>query len=257
MSEKNPPLLWVLDFIAPNFQVLGQKMTLTGDVLIASRQLWSLLHEDTVRSALIGPGVVKGRVSIKENPVDIEFLIGSVVFDPTEMRPGEPIPLINILNPEVVDPLEQSTPEQVQRILRTLVVKKGTVSDSERLVTLRVKGALPQTLVAEQTMVPQNISFVSGIKKARFLLGGQKRALYVPFRDALERNRFSDPARVWGFRVDKKKFEPFDSTLFRDWVIVEMQADVEAAPRDTSTAMDEEYSAILEYVVGNRDYFIL
>jgi len=256
MSERNPPLLWVLDFIAPSFQVLGQKMTLTGDILIASRQLWSLLHEDTVRSALIGPGVVKGRVSIKENPVNIEFLIGTAIFDPTEMRPGEPIPLVNILNPEVVDPLEQSTPEQVQRILRTLVVKKGTVSDSGRLVTLRVKGALPQTLVVEQTMVAQNISFVSGIRKARFLLGGQKRALYTPFRDALERNRFSDPARIWDFRIDKKKFEPFDSSLFRDWVIVEMQADPDATPVDTSTAIDEEFSSILEYLVGNREYFM-
>jgi len=257
MSEKNPPLLWVLDFIAPAFQVLGQKMTLSGDILIASRQLWSLLHEDTVRSALIGPGVAKGRVSIKENPVDIEFLVGVVVFDPTEMRPGEPIPLINILNPEVVDPLEQSTPEQVQRIARTLAVKKGTVSDSERLVTLRVKGALPRTLVVEQTIVPQNISFVSGLKKTRFLLGGQKHALYTPFREGLERNRFSDPARIWSFRIDKKKFEPFDSSLFKDWVIVEMQAEPDAAPVETSAAIDDEYTSILDYIVANREYFIL
>jgi hypothetical protein len=256
MSEKNPPLLWVLDFIAPSFQVVGQKMTLTGDILIASRQLWSLLHEDIVRSALIGPGVVKGRVAIKGNPVDIEFLVGAAVFDPTEMRPGEPIPLINILNPEVIDPLEQSTPEQVQRILRTLVVKKGTVSDSGRLVTLRVKGALPQTLVVEQHMVAENISFVSGMKKVRFLLGGQKHALYTPFKEALERNRFSDSARIWNFRLDEKKFEPFDSALFRDWVIVEMQAEPDATPADTSAAMDEEFSSILEYIIGNREYFM-
>ena len=130
MIEQNPPLLWVLDYVIPDFQLLGEKMTLSGELLIASRQLFSFLQEEIVRSALIGPGAVKGQVLIKGKPVDVEYLVGAVIFDPTQMRPREPIPLLDILNPEILDPLEQASEEQVQEIIRTLVVKKGSISDS-------------------------------------------------------------------------------------------------------------------------------
>lgn len=256
MSEQNPPLLWVLDFITPSFHLFGEKVTLTGDVLIASRQLWSFLHEETVRSALIGPGAVKGHVSLKGHPVDVEFLIGAVIFDPTEMRPGEPIPLINILYPEIVDPLEQLTPEQVQEIVRTLIVKKGSVSDPGRILTLTTEGGLPKTLIAEQHIVAKNISFVSGMRKAKFLLGGQKNRLYTPFKEAIQQNRFSDPSKIWTFRIDEKTFEGFDSTQFQNWVIIEMQAEAGLDSVDTSKAIDDEFTSILSYLLGNRNYFV-
>ena len=256
MSVQNPPLLWVLDFVAPSFQVFGQELTLTGDLLIASRQLWSFLHEETVRSALIGPGVVKGKVKIKGNPVNVEFLIGATIFNPTEMRPGEPIPLLDILNPEIVDPLSQSTPEQVQKIVRTIVIKKGTVTDSGRILTLRTKGGIPKTIVTEQQMVPHNIQLVTGMNKARFLLGGQKNRLYAPFKDALQHNRFSDPSKIWTFRIDKKEFDDYDSSQFSDWVIIEMQADPTEPMLETSQAIDNEFTSVLKYLLGNREYFI-
>jgi hypothetical protein len=256
LSAENSPLLWVLDFVAPNFQLFGEEVTLSGDLLIASRQLWSLLHGETVRSALLGPGVIKGQVSLKGNPVDVEFLVGAVLFDPTEMRPGEPIPLIDILHPEIVDPLEQSTPEQVQEIIRTLVVKKGSVSDSKPILTLQVEGGLPITLVSEQHIVAKNISLVSGMRKAKFLLGGQKNRLYTPFKDALQSNRFSDPTKIWTFRLDQKTFVDFDSSHFRDWVIIEMQADMGTETLDTSQAVEDEFTSILTYLLGNQSHFI-
>ncbi len=256
LATQNSPLLWVLDFIAPNFQLFGEELTLTGDLLIASRQLWSLLHGETVRSALLGPGVIKGQVTLKGNPVDVEFLVGAILFDPTEMRPGEPIPLVDILHPEIVDPLEQSNPEQIQEIIRTLVVKKGSVSDSKPILTLQVEGGLPITLVTEQHIVAKNISFVSGMKKAKFLLGGQKNRLYTPFKDALQSNRFSDPSKIWTFRLDQKTFVAFDSSQFRDWVIIEMQADIVTESLDTSQAIDDEFTSILRYLLGNLSHFI-
>jgi hypothetical protein len=254
--KQNPPLLWVLNFLAPAFRLFGHELTITGDLLIASRQLWSLLCEDTVRSALIGPGIAKGRVTVKGHPVDFEFLLGATLFDPTEMRPGEPIPLLDILNPEVVDPLSKATPEHVQQIIQKLLVKKGSVSESGQILTVSVEGTLPQTLIAEQQMVGKNITFVSGLNKARFLLGGQKNKLYTPFKDALLKNRFSAPEKIWTFRVDRKQFETYNSAVFKEWVIIEMQADSRLDSFDTPKAMDDEYNFILKYLLGNREYFI-
>ncbi|MFX1564103.1 MAG: hypothetical protein ACFFDP_12435 [Promethearchaeota archaeon] len=256
MSRQNPPLIWVLNFLAPAFRLFGHELTIVGDLLIASRQLWSLLCEDTVRSALIGPGIVKGQVNIKGHPVDIEFLVGATLFDPTEMRPGEPIPLLDILNPEVVDPLSKSSPEQVQQIIRSLIVKKGSVSDSGQILTVSIEGALPQTLIVEQQMIGKNITFVSGINKAKFLLGGQKNRLYTPFKEALLKNRFSNPEKIWNFRVDRKQFDAYNSSDFKEWVIIEMQTDSRLDSFDTPKAMDEEYNSVLKYLLGNRDYFI-
>ena len=136
MIEQNPPLLWVLDYVIPDFKILGETITMKGELLIASRQLFSFLQEEIVRSAFIGPGVIKGQVMLKGKPVDVEYLVGAVLFDPTQMRPREPIPVLDILNPEILDPLEQATIEQVQEIIRTLVVKKGSVSDSGQILTI-------------------------------------------------------------------------------------------------------------------------
>ncbi len=255
MSEQNPPLLWVLDFVAPNFQVLGQKSTLTGDLLIASRQLWNILQGEEVLSIFIGPGAVKGRVFIKGHQVDVEFLVGAATFNPTEMRPGEPVPLLDILYPEVLDPFERTTSEQVQKILRTLVVRKGSVADPKRIITQVSGSELPRTLVAEEYMVTQKISFISGMNKARFLLGGQKNRLYAPFKEALQRGSFNNPSKIWTFRIDKKSFEPFKPLPFNDWVVIEMQSDLTGVTGGASHLIEEEYTNVLKYLTGNQEFF--
>jgi hypothetical protein len=255
MTEQNPPLLWVLDYVIPNFTIFGEKLTLNGELLIASRQLFSFLQEDVVRSAFIGPGVVKGQVLIKGKPVDVEYLVGSVIFDPTKMRPREPIPVLDILNPEILDPLEQASVEQVQEIIRKLIIKKGSVDDSGQILTVTTEGGLPTTLLSEQRIVPRNISLISGLKKARFLLGGQKNRLYTPFKDALQRNRFSDPSRIWTFRIDTMEFEEFNPKSFDEWIIIEMQSDPTASSR-SSQVVELEFNSILTYLLGNRKYFI-
>lgn len=255
MTEQNPPFLWVLDYVIPDFTILGEKITLSGELLIASRQLFSFLQGEVVRSAFIGPGVVKGQVMIKGKPVDVEYLVGAVIFDPTKMRPREPIPVLDILNPEILDPLEQASIEQVQEIIRTLVIKKGSVDDSGQILTISTEGGLPRTLITEQRMVAKNISLISGLKKARFLLGGQKNRLYTPFKDAMERNRFSDPSRIWTFRIDTMEFEAFNPASFDDWIIIEMQTDPTAS-FSSSQVVESEFNSILSYLLGNRKYFI-
>ncbi|MFW9830406.1 MAG: hypothetical protein ACFFD8_01320 [Candidatus Thorarchaeota archaeon] len=255
MTEQNPPLLWVLDYVIPSFQILGETITLSGELLIASRQLFSFLQEEIVRSALIGPGVVKGQVSIKGKPVDMEYLVGGVIFDPTQMRPREPIPQLDIINPEILDPLEQATEETVQEIIRTLVIKKGSVEDTGQILTITSEGDLPRTLITETRMIAKNISLVSGMKKAKFLLGGQKNWLYTPFKEALLRNRYSDPSKIWTFRIDNKEFESFDSEKFNEWIIIEMQTDPTTAS-SSSQVVESEFNFILNYLLGNREYFI-
>jgi hypothetical protein len=255
MIEQNPPLLWVLDYVIPNFQILGEKITLKGELLIASRQLFSFLQEEIVRSALIGPGAVKGQVSIKGKPVDVEYLVGAVIFDPTKMRPREPVPVLDILNPEIIDPLEQATEEQIHEIVRTLVIKKGSVTNSGQILTITSEGDLPRTFLTEEHMVAKNISFVSGMKKARFLLGGQKSRLYAPFKDGLQKNRFSDPRKIWTFRIDKQEFDAFDAEKFGEWTIIEMQTDPSKAA-SSAEVVESEFNAILNYLLGNMEYFV-
>jgi len=254
MIEQNPPLLWVLDYVIPDFQILGEKITLKGELLIASRQLFSFLQGEIVRSALIGPGAIKGQVSIKGKPVDVEYLVGAVIFDPTRMRPREPVPVLDILKPEIIDPLEQVTEEQVQEIVHKLVIKKGSVSDSGQILTITPEGDLPKTLLTEEHMVAKNISFVSGMKKARFLLGGQKSRLYAPFRDGLRKNRFSDPRRIWTFRIDKQEFDAFDIEKFNEWTIIEMQTDPSKAA-SSAEVVESEFNSILNYLLGNLEHF--
>ncbi|MFX1577541.1 MAG: hypothetical protein ACFFCF_10250 [Promethearchaeota archaeon] len=255
MTEQNPPLLWVLDYVIPDFTIFGEKITLNGELLIASRQLFSFLQEEIVRSAFIGPGVVKGQVLIKGKPVDVEYLVGAVLFDPTKMRPREPIPVLDILNPEILDPLEQASVEQVQEIIRKLIIKKGSVDDSGQILKITTEGGLPTTLLSEQRIVPRNISLISGLKKARFLLGGQKNRLYTPFKDALQRNQFSDPSRIWTFRIDTMEFEEFNPKSFDEWIIIEMQSDTADSSR-SSQVVELEFNSILTYLLGNRKYFI-
>ncbi len=230
-------------------------ITLSGELLVASRQLFSFLQEEIVRSVFIGPGVVKGQVLIKGKPVDVEYLVGAVIFDPTQMRPRQPIPLLDIINPEILDPLEQATMEQVQEIIRTLTIKKGSVSDSGQILTVTTKGGLPRTLITEQRIVARNISLVSGMKKARFLLGGQKNRLYTPFKDALQRNRFSDLTKIWTFRIDEKEFEAFNPSTFDEWIIIEMQTD-NTVSSSSSHVIESEFNSILSYLLSNQKYFI-
>lgn len=255
MIEQNPPLLWILDYVIPEFQVLGEKISLSGELLVAARQLFSFLQGELVRSALIGPGAIKGQVQIKGKPVDVEYLVGAVIFDPTQMRPREPIPILDILNPEILDPLEQATEEQVQEIIRTFVIKKGSVSESGQIMTITSDGGLPQTVITEQRMIAKDISFISGMKKAQFLLGGQKNRLYAPFREALLRNRFSDPSKIWTFRIDNKKLEAFDPAKFNEWIIIEMQTDPGKAS-SSDEIVESEFNFILKYLLGNQEYFI-
>lgn len=255
MTEHNPPLLWVLDYVIPDFTILGEKITLSGELLIASRQLFSFLQGEVVRSAFVGPGVVKGQVMIKGKPVDVEYLVGAVIFDPTKMRPRQPIPLLDILNPEILDPLEQASIEQVQEIIRTLVIKKGSVEDSGQMITVTPEGGMPTTLIKETRIVPRNISYISGMKKARFLLGGQKNRLYTPFKEGLIRNRFSDPNRIWTFRIDIMEFDAFDPASFDEWIIIEVQTDP-ATASTSSQVVETEFNSILAYLLGNRRFFI-
>ena len=104
-------------------------------------------------------------------------------------------------------------------------------------------------------MVAKNISFLSGMKKARFLLGGQKNRLYTPFKDGLERNRFSDPSRIWTFRIDNREFEAFEPPTFNEWIIIEMQTDPTEAS-SSSEVVESEFNSILTYLLGNQESFI-
>jgi hypothetical protein len=114
---------------------------------------------------------------------------------------------------------------------------------------------MPTTLIKETRIVPRNISYISGMKKARFLLGGQKNRLYTPFKEGLVRNRFSDPNRIWTFRIDTMKFDAFDPVSFDEWIIIEMQTDP-ATASTSSQVVETEFNLILAYLLGNRKFFI-
>ena len=96
----NSVIYWLLNFSIPEFEI---SPTITGKsegkILIASRQLYSLMAGEQIRSCLIGPGVVQGVHYIRKIPTEFQQPISAVIFDPTQLRYDEPIPLVDIIKP--------------------------------------------------------------------------------------------------------------------------------------------------------------
>ncbi|MEX2750822.1 MAG: hypothetical protein Q6366_002940, partial [Candidatus Freyarchaeota archaeon] len=65
-------LFWLMDAQIPELSFEFGKADFNGNILITSRQLWSLIKGSIVRSCLIGPGIVLGKEEFLGKPVFVE-----------------------------------------------------------------------------------------------------------------------------------------------------------------------------------------
>ena len=251
----NEALYWLLDVEAYNFDIGILKDTdLNGRALMISRQLWSVIREDKVLSVLIGPGIFKGTAVSGNIRVDVVEKLGALIFDPTQMRYDEPVPTVDIINPEVIDPLGAKKQEEIVTIIRKLVVEKGNVMAAEPLAKVEQRGSVPQTAHYDEMIRKIDVSHISGVQRAKFILAGTNSPMYRPFADSFQKRAYIQADRLKVMATAFLKFSSFvDIEIMSDWRIVEK------AVIDSKTGIEairDEYDATLLQVKENEQAFI-
>jgi hypothetical protein len=252
---RTSPLFWLLGVHLYDFDVgYFRNAELVGKALIVSTQLWSLIREDRVISILIGPGIFRGVATSGNRRADILELIPALMFDPTHLRPDEPVPLVDIVNPEVIDPLAASRQEEIMTFIRKLVVEKGNVLSGDTILRLRQDAAVPTTAHALDLVKRINVRHVSGVQRAKFVLAGTNGPMYKPFVQAYEKKKFEQPERIKVMATPFGKFTSLaDIEVMSNWTIVEK------AGFDSKTgieSMQEEYEWTLRDLAKNEASFI-
>jgi hypothetical protein len=251
----NEALYWLLDVEAYNFDIGILKDTdLNGRALMISRQLWSVIREDKVLSVLIGPGIFKGTAVSGNIRVDVVEKLGALIFDPTQMRYDEPVPTVDIINPEVIDPLGAKKQEEIVTIIRKLVVEKGNVMAAEPLAKVEQRGSVPQTAHYDEMIRKIDVSHISGVQRAKFILAGTNSPMYRPFADSFQKRAYIQADCLKVMATAFLKFSSFvDIEVMSDWRIVEK------AGIDSKTGIEairDEYDATLLQVKENEQAFI-
>ena len=255
MSLVQTPLYWLIEIESYDFHVGAFKdADLRGKALILSNQLWSIIRGTRVYSVLIGPGIFKGVATKGNIQVDVLEYLSALMFDPTMLRFDEPLPQVDIVNPEVIDPLGVRKQEEIVTIIRNLVMEKGNVLAADRLATVQTKASLPQTAHYEEIFKRINVSHVSGLQRAKFILAGTNGPMYKPFVEYFEARKFWQKERTKVMATPFYKFSSFvDIDVMSDWMIVEK------AGMDTKTGMEaigEEFERTLSIIENERESFI-
>jgi len=252
---KQTPVYWLIDIEAYDFSVGAFKdADLTGKVLILSSQLWSIIRDTSVYSTLIGPGIFKGIA--KRGSIQIEVLeyISSLIFDPTQLRYDEPLPQVDIVNPEVIDPLGSKKQEEIVTLLRNLVIERGNILAGDALAKIKIEANIPQTVHYEEIFKKINVSYVSGMQRAKFILGGTSGGLYRPFAGNFPKLKLQRKENSKVLAMPYHKFASFsDIEVMSDWMIVEK------AGSDSKTGMDaigSEYERTLEVIQKEQEKFV-
>jgi hypothetical protein len=247
LNSVRPPLFWLIEIEGYNFEVGAFKNAdIKGKALIISSQLWSVIRETRVYSILIGPGIFKGVATRGKIQVDVLEYLSALMFDPTMLRLDEPLPQVDIVNPEVIDPLSARKQEEIVTIIRNLVVEKGNILAADTLATVQMKANVPQIAHYEEIFERINVSHVSGIQRAKFILAGTNGPLYKPFVEYFNDRKFWRKEQTKVMATPFNKFSSLiDIDLMSDWMIVEK------AGLDSKTGMEaigDEFESTLSIV---------
>lgn len=249
------PIFWLLGVQAYDFDIGVLRGTdLSGKVMILSRQLWSIIRGETVFSMLIGPGVFKGVATNGNRRVEILEPLLALMFDPTTMRADEPIPLVDIISPEVIDPLASRKTEEIMTSIRQLVIERGNVLAAETLMKVRTDATVPTTAHAVDLLKKINVAHVSGSQRARFILAGTNSPMYRPLVNWYRKRKYDEPQRIKVLATPFKRFSSsVDIETMSDWAVVEK------AGGDGSSGIEgirDEYEQTLDGVRQNESLFI-
>jgi len=248
-------LFWLLDVKAHGFDMGVLRDTdLSGRALIVSRQLWSLIRGNKVVSILVGPGIFKGVAESGPRRVDVLEYISALIFDPTQLRYDEPLPFVDIVNPEVIDPLSAARSEDIYSVIRKLILEKGNILAADPLARIKYGTGVPETAHYDERMKKIRITHVSGVQRAKFILAGTNSPLYRPFVQRFEKGKYNWAKNSKVLATPFDKFSTFDDEdVLGEWMIVEKagRTDKVGIP-----AIDEEYASTLSIVEQEKDAFI-
>ncbi len=252
---RSSPLFWLLDVEAPGYHVgFIRDGDLRGKVLMISSQLWSIIRGEQVYSILIGPGVFRGLATSGTRRLEVVEQLSSLIFDPTELRLEEPVPLVDIIHPEILDPLEKRRVEEIITLINKVMVERGNVLSGDTILRFRPQGTIQTTAHRLDVLQKITVSHVSGIQRAKFLLAGTNGPLYRPLVEGYQKRRYARPDLCKVMAVPFRRFCNFNDTeVMKDWMIVEKAA------FETKTGVDaiqEEYSLTLDDVEKNSSAFI-
>jgi hypothetical protein len=255
LSSVQTPLYWLIDVESYDFQVGAFKdADLKGKALILSNQLWSIIRGTLVYSVLIGPGIFNGVATKGKIQVDTQEFLSALIFDPTMLRFDEPLPQVDIVNPEVIDPVGSRKQEEIVTVIRNLVVEKGNILAADPLATVQMKANVPQTLYYEEIYKRINVSHVSGLQRAKFILAGTNGPLYKPFVEHFNNRKFWRREATKVMATPFHKFSSFvDIDVMSDWMIVEK------AGVDSKTGMDaigDEFDRTLSIIERESKSYI-
>jgi len=249
------PLYWLIEIETYDFTVGAFKgADLNGKALILSSQLWSIIRGTEVYSILIGPGIFKGVAKKGGIQVDVFEYLSCLMFDPTQLRFDEPLPQVDIVSPEVIDPLGVRKQEEIVTVIRNLVIERGNILVGDAVATVQAKANIPQTIQYEEMFKRINVSHVSGAQRAKFILGGANGPIYRPFAENFPKLTHQQIERTKVLAAPYYKFASFsDIEVMTDWMIVEK------AGFDSKTGMEAigaEYEATLAAVDKDKENFI-
>jgi len=255
MSGTQSPLIWLIEIEGYDFHVGAFKdADLSGKALIISSQLWSIIRGSRVYSILIGPGIFKGIATKGGIQIDVLEYLSALMFDPTMLRFDEPLPQVDIVNPEVIDPLGARKQEEIVTIIRNLVMEKGQVLAADPLATVQMKANVPQTAHYEEIFERINVSHISGLQRAKFILGGTNGPMYKPFVKFFNDGKFRFKERTKVLATPFYKFSSFiDIDVMSDWMIVEK------AGTDSKTGIDaigEEFERTLSIIEKEKESYV-
>jgi hypothetical protein len=248
------PLYWLLDVEAYDYDIgVLKDAEISGRLLILSHQLWSILREDKVYSILIGPGYFRGVAESGNRRVEIQEHLSALMFDPTVLRYDEPIPLVDVIKPEVIDPLGVTKKEEIMTLISDLVVEKGNILAEDPVASVTARGTVPRTAHYTDVLKKISVSHISGVQRARFILGGTNRPLYAPLVEWYHKRRYANFERP---KIMSLPFTCFAGAsnieVLSDWMIVE-KAGMGGTGADSFRS---EYDQVLSNITKNEDSYI-
>lgn len=255
MLKDKTPLYWLIGIETYDFSIGAFRgADLSGTALILSTQLWSIIRNTEVYSILIGPGIFKGSAKKGGINVVVEEFISALMFDPTQLRYDEPLPQVDIVTPEVIDPLGLRKQEEIVTLIRNLVIERGNVLAGDALAKIKVEAGIPQTAHYEEIFKRINVSHISGEQRARFILGGTCGHIYRPFIENYPKLHLQHTERSKVFATPFHRITSFsDIEVMTDWMIVEK------AGSDSKTGMEaiaDEYQNTLEIIEKHKEKII-
>ncbi len=251
------PLIWLIDTLIPGLSLSYGKLDFHGKLIIISEQLWTIIKNNEARSMFIGPGVLAGKGVIKGYPVNIIEPLITVILDATELRPNMEIPLVDLMNPDIIDPHANTDTQQIITKIRRVVRKRGQVLFERKISEIKPKASIPLILDEEEEELKINMRTISPVEIARFLLSGGYRPIFSRLVNFIKKDVFRNNMNL--LRADEKYLKPLKSAdNLKDWIIVEKTTEItEADPPNFIVEVLKEFENVLKEIKTDQEKYLI